>query len=222
MNFPIQEISKDQFPKLLLEIPEPPKTLNYRGVLPLPDLKLLAVVGSREYTPYGEKVVEYLINGLRGYNIGIVSGLALGIDSLAHNAALANNLYTLAIPGSGLEDRVIYPARHKNLAHKILEQGGGLLSEFAPDFTATNWSFPQRNRLVCGISHATLIIEAAEQSGSLITARLCVDFNRDLLVVPGDIFSNNSRGVHQFLKLGATPVTEAKDILNALGLEVQN
>lgn len=222
MNFPIQELSTTDFPKLLLEIPQPPKILNYRGILPNPSMKLLAVVGSRKYTDYGKQAVTYLIQGLRGYNIGIVSGLALGIDSLAHEAALANDLYTLAIPGGGISDPVIYPSSHKPLAKKILENGGGLLSEYAPDFTATRWSFPQRNRLVCGISQATLIIEAGEKSGSLITARLCIDSNRDLLVVPGNIFSENSKGVHQFLKLGATPVTEAKDILDVLGLEVKS
>ena len=205
----------------MLEIPSPPKRLNYRGELPPSDLRILAVVGSRKYTNYGRQVVEHLIAGLRGYNIGIVSGLALGIDSLAHEAALTNNMYTLAIPGGGLSDSVIYPARHKPLARKILENGGGMLSEYEPDFRATNWSFPERNRLVVGISHAVLVIEAGEKSGSLITARLCADYNRELLVVPGNIFSDNSKGVHQFLKLGATPVTEAGDILNALNLEVQ-
>jgi DNA processing protein len=176
------------------------------------------VVGSRKYTSYGKQVVDELIGGLRNYPIGIVSGLALGIDSLAHEAALANNLYTLAIPGGGLSDEVIYPATHKGLAHRILEAGGGLLSEYTPDFRATDWSFPQRNRLVAGISRATLLIEAAERSGTLITARMTADYNRELLVVPGSIFSKTSAGVHQFLKLGATPVTCAEDILAVLGV----
>jgi len=164
-------------------------------------------------------VVDELIGGLAGYPIGIVSGLALGIDSLAHEAALAKNIYTLSIPGSGLSDDVLYPSTHKRLAHRILEAGGGLLSEFAPDFQAAKCSFPQRNRLVAGISRATLLIEAEEKSGTLITARLTTDYNRELLVVPGSIFSKNSAGVHQFLKLGATPVTTSGDILEVLGLE---
>jgi len=221
MDFPIKELAKEDFPKQMLEIPHPPKRLNYRGELPPSDMRMLAVVGSRQFTDYGKQVVDYLINGLRGYNIGIVSGLALGIDSLAHEAALTNNMYTLAIPGGGLSDSAIYPARHKPLARKILESGGGILSEYEPDFRATNWSFPERNRLVVGVSQAVLVIEAGEKSGSLITARLCADYNRELLVVPGNIFSDNSKGVHQFLKLGATPVTEASDILNALNLEMQ-
>lgn len=216
MDYPIKEVTASEWPPLLREIPQPPAVLNHRGVLPPPHLRLLSIVGSRDYTTYGKQVVETLINGLASYPIGIVSGLALGIDSLAHEAALKNNLYTLAIPGGGLSDASIYPASHKRLAHRILAAGGGLLSEFAPDFTATKWSFPQRNRLVAGISHATLLIEAAEKSGTLITARMATDYNRELMVVPGSIFSKNSYGVHQFLKLGATPVTTATDILEVL------
>lgn len=219
MTFPIIEVSTEQFPALLREIPQQPKSLNYRGVLPPTDIHILSVVGSRQYTSYGKQVVDELIDGLKGYPVGIVSGLALGIDSLAHEAALRNNLYTLAIPGGGLSDEAIYPATHKPLARRILEAGGGLLSEFEPDFRATPWSFPQRNRLVAGISRATLLIEAAEKSGTLITARMAVDYNRELLVVPGSIFSKTSEGVHQFLKLGATPITTAKDILDVLGIE---
>lgn len=222
MSFPIIEMSAHEFPVLLREIPQPPKSLNYRGVLPPPDIHLLSVVGSRAYTSYGKQVIDELIGGLKGYPVGIVSGLALGVDSLSHEAALRNNLYTLAIPGGGLSDRALYPASHKPLAHKILESGGGLLSEYVPDFKATPWSFPQRNRLVAGISRATLLIEAAEKSGTLITARMCVDYNRELLVVPGSIFSKTSQGVHQFLKLGATPITTSKDILDVLGIEEKN
>ncbi len=218
MSFPIISVSPTEFPALLREIPQPPASLNYRGALPPATITLLSVVGSRKYTSYGKQVVDELIGGLRNYPIGIVSGLALGIDSLAHEAALHNNMYTLAIPGGGLHDDVIYPASHKSLAHRILESGGGLLSEFEPDFHATKWSFPQRNRLVAGISRATLLIEAAEMSGTLITARMTADYNRELLVVPGSIFSKTSAGVHQFLKLGATPVTRAEDILTVLGI----
>lgn len=219
MSFPIQDVEAAEFPKGLLEIPQPPKTLNYRGKLPPPGITLLSIVGSRKYTTYAKQVTEELVSGLRGYSIGIVSGMALGVDSLAHDAALKEDLYTLAIPGGGLSDRRLYPASHKALAHKILENGGGLLSEYDPDFQATTWSFPQRNRLVAGISRATLLIEGAEKSGTLVTARMTVDYNRELLVVPGSIFSKNSVGVHQFLKLGATPVTCTDDILEVLNIE---
>lgn len=219
MSFPIYEVKEDEFPRLLREIPQVPKRLNYRGVLPSPSLKFLAVVGSRKHTTYGKQVVEHLMAGLEGYDVGIVSGLALGIDSLAHEAALKHHLYTLAVPGSGIDDSVIYPASHKPLARRILEGGGGLLSEFDPNFTATKWSFTQRNRIMAGISHATLLIEASEKSGTLITARMAADYNRELLVVPGNIFSENSKGTHQFLKLGAIPVTCAEDILYVLGID---
>jgi DNA processing protein len=218
MSFPIKDVQAGEFPPLLREIPQPPKQLNYRGKLPSPDLKLLSIVGSRKYTTYGKQVIDDLLSGLRNVPIGIVSGLALGIDSLAHEAALKNNLYTVAIPGGGLDDSAIYPARHKSLAHRILAADGGLLSEYEPTFKATTWSFPERNRLVAGISHATLLVEAAEKSGTLITARMATDYNRELCVVPGSIFSKQHVGIHQFLKLGAIPVTGAADILDVLGI----
>ena len=219
-SFPIVKLEPSAFPPLLHEIPQVPKELYARGILPPTDLKLLAVVGSRAYTSYGKQAVSHLIEGLRGYPVGIVSGLALGIDSLAHEAALKHGLYTLAIPGSGVDDSAIYPASHRPLARSILEHNGGILSEFEPTFRATKWSFTERNRIMAGIAHATLVIEAQERSGTLITARMTADYNRELMVVPGSIFSKNSAGVHQFLKLGATPVTCAEDIILALGMEL--
>lgn len=219
MDFPTQTFLPDDFPPLLTEIPDVPKQLFVRGALPQNDLKCLAVVGSRNYTNYGKQVVAHLVGNLRGYPIAIISGLALGIDALAHEAALDAHLYTLAVPGSGIDDRVLYPRRNRSLASRILESGGGLLSEFDPLFEATPWSFPQRNRIMAGLSHAVLVIEAGEKSGTLITARLAAEYNRELLVVPGNIFSENSKGPHQFLKLGATPVTSAEDILAALGID---
>ena len=204
---------------LLHEIPEPPKKLWYRGCLPPAGHKLLAVVGSRQYSTYGKQVIEKLFKELAPYPIGIISGLARGIDTLAHETALANNLYTLAVPGSGLADAVLYPAQNRRLATRILEAQGGLLSELEPATRAAVWTFPRRNRIMAGLTHATLLIEASAKSGTLITARLAVDYNRELLAVPGNIFSVNSFGVHQFIKLGATVVTEGADILAALRIE---
>lgn len=206
----------------LLEIPQPPKGLWYQGKLPSSELTLLAVVGSRKYTSYGRQALEYLISGLKGYPIGIVSGLALGIDALAHESAMQNNLYTLAVPGSGLAQEVLYPPSHKRLAQRILEAGGALISELPPETPAAKWTFPQRNRIMAGLCKATLLIEASEKSGTLITARMTVDYNRELLAVPGSIFSANSYGTHQFLKLGATMITEPEDILIALDIEIEN
>ncbi len=220
MSFVVRTLDQAAFPRPLREIPQPPTSLTYCGMLPTSELPLLAVVGSRQYTTYGKHAVDFLVDGLRGYKVGIVSGLALGIDSLAHEAALRNNLYTLAIPGSGLNNDVLYPRAHVRLATRILEAGGGLLSEFAPDFRATQWSFVQRNRLMAGMTSATLVIEATERSGTLTTARMCVDYNRELLVVPGSIFSTTSHGPHLFMKLGATPVTSAQDIVEVLKLEL--
>ena len=219
--FNIEYLEKNDIPDLLKEIPDKPTTLNYRGQIGKlfePNRKSLTVVGSRRYTPYGRQVVETLIGGLSGYPINIISGLALGIDSLAHQVALKSNLYTVAVPGSGINDQVIYPRSHLRLAHQIMTEGGALLSEYPPDTRAARWTFPQRNRLMAGLSEATLIIEATEKSGTLITARLATDYDRELLVVPGDIFRASSMGCNQFIKLGARVVTEAADILDSFNL----
>src|SRR4051812_17012803 len=197
-------LSAEQFPRLLNEIPDRPKRLFVRGELPSDEYKFLAVVGSRACTPYGRQAVTHLIDGLRGYPIVIVSGLAYGADAEAHKAALKAGLPTVGVPGSGLDWDVLYPRANVGLAKEILKAGGALLSEFKPDMKAADYTFPQRNRIMAGLCKATLIIEAKEKSGSLITARLAADFNRDVLVVPGQIFSAESKGTHQFLRLGAT------------------
>jgi len=220
-DYDIRELPPSQFPPLLAQIPQPPKQLWATGNLPPAHLTLLAVVGSRKYTSYGKQVLEHLFKGLSGYPVGIVSGLALGIDTLAHETALAHNLYTIAVPGSGLDESVLAPATNRRLARRILNAGGGLLSELSPETPAAPWTFPKRNRIMAGMSVATLLIEAGEKSGTLITARMTVDYNRELLVVPANIFSATAKGVHQFLKLGATPVTDAEDILQALGIEIE-
>ncbi|MCI0619724.1 DNA-processing protein DprA [Candidatus Wolfebacteria bacterium] len=218
----IQRLTPDEFPALLTEITDPPKELYLRGTLPAGgNLKYLCVVGSRKYTEYGRDACEKLIAGLRGYPVVIVSGLALGIDSIAHTAALAARLITISVPGSGLGWDTLYPRNHVELAKRILEAGGALLSEFPPDFKATPWSFPQRNRIMAGMSQAVLLIEAGEKSGTLITARLASEYNRDVLVVPGSIFAPSHRGSHQFLRLGATPITSSVDILDALDVNQQ-
>jgi len=222
MDFSIQQLEPSEFPSLLKEINDPPKQLYVRGALPSPDMKCVTVVGARNYSNYGKQVVETLIGGLRGKNIAIISGLALGIDGLAHRAALDAGLFTLAVPGSGLDDSVLYPRRHRQLAEEILGSGGGLLSEFEPDFVATKWSFPQRNRIMAGLAHAVLVIEASLQSGTLITSRLATDYNRDVLTVPGSIFSENAKGPHMLLRLGAVPITSSSDILETLGIETDD
>lgn len=209
------------FPKGLLEIPQPPKTLYVRGVLPSPNMIYLTVVGSRKYTSYGKDMCRRLITGLKGYPIVIVSGLAIGIDTIAHITALDEGLITISFPGSGLDSDVLYPRSNIRLAEEIIEKGGCLISEFEPKFIATIYSFPQRNRLMAGMSQATLIIEAEEKSGTLITARMALDYNRDVLAVPGSAMSSNSNGTNWLIKQGAIPITSSADILEALGFEIE-
>jgi DNA processing protein len=216
----IQKLSKKEFPKALLEIPQPPENLWIMGELPKEELIYLCVVGSRKNTTYGREACEKIIAGLKGYPIVIVSGFAMGIDTIAHKKAIQVGLKTIVFPGSGLSPLVIYPKSNVKFMDEIVEQGGCLISEFEPDFKATQWSFPMRNRLMAGISKAVLIIEAEERSGTLITARLTTEYNRDLLVVPGSIFSSNSKGVNKLLHQGAIPVTCSEDVLEALGFEL--
>lgn len=215
-------LTKEDFPKRLLEIPQPPTELYIEGEFPREEnLKFLAVVGSRKHTNYGKDACEKLIAGLKGYPIVIVSGLALGIDSVAHKAAMDNHLLTIAIPGSGLDRSVIHPQTNVGLADRIVQNEGCLISEYEPKFRATQWSFPQRNRIMAGMCSAVLVIEAEEKSGTLITARMATDYNRDVLALPGSIFSKSSNGTNMLIRMGATPIRHSKDILEALGFEVK-
>ena len=215
----LKQLRPEDFPPLLRQISDPPKKLYVRGEMPSTEKQWLTVVGSRALTPYGIAVCKHLVEGLRGYPIVVVSGLAYGADAAAHRAALEVGLPTVAVPGSGLDWDILYPRANVGLAREILKAGGALLSEEEPETKAADWTFPKRNRVMAGLSRATLIIEAKELSGSLITARLTIEYNRELLVVPGSIFSEESKGTHQFLRLGAAAVTSPDDILVALGLE---
>ncbi len=219
----IHSISSSHFPDFLLpllEIPEPPKKIYYEGVLPIKEngVKVLAVVGSRKHTRYGKDMTQKLIDGLRGYPIVIVSGLALGIDGIAHEKALEIGLTTVSVPGSGIAYKNLYPALHKNLAKKIIGSDGALVSEFEPELKAAPWTFPKRNRIMAGLCDAVLVVEAEEKSGTLITARLALDFNRTVLAVPGNIDSAPSKGTNWLIRQGATPITSSEDILDALNI----
>ncbi|MFA5750745.1 MAG: DNA-processing protein DprA [Candidatus Paceibacterota bacterium] len=216
----IRKLARSEFPLALLEIPEPPKNLWIIGNLP--DNKIytyLCVVGSRKNTYYGRDVCEYILSGLKGYPIVIVSGFAMGIDTIAHNTAINIGIPTVVLPGSGLSKEVMYPKTNQEMVDKIIETKGCLLSEFEPNHHATFWSFPRRNRLMAGISKGTLVIEASEKSGTLITARLTTEYNRDLFAVPGSIFHPNSIGANKLIKQGATPITNSNELLDALGFE---
>lgn len=217
----INDLLKDDFPPLLNEINDPPEKMRIIGELPKTE-KYLAVVGSRKYSEYGKAVCEKIIEGLSGYSITIVSGLALGIDSIAHKSAIKAGLPTIAIPGSGLNEKVLYPNSHKQLAEEIVNTGGCLISEFEDNIPGYPSNFPQRNRIIAGMSHATLVIEAELQSGTLITSKYATEYNRDVLTVPNSIFSKTSEGPHMLLRLGATPITSSSDIISALGLTPHN
>jgi DNA processing protein len=213
----IRNLNKKDFPPLLLEINDPPKSMRIIGELPQTE-KYLAVVGSRKYSEYGKVVCEKLIEGLRGYPITIVSGLALGMDAIAHRAAIKSGLPTIAVPASGLSPKVLYPSTNRLLAEEIVENGGALISEFADDFITTPWSPPQRNRIMAGMCHATMVVEAVLKSGTLITSKYAIEYNRDVFTIPHSIFSQTSEGPHMLLRLGATPITQSSDIVTALGL----
>jgi len=167
-------------------------------------------------TRYGQEACEKLIMGLAGYPISIVSGLALGTDTCAHKAALKAGLHTLVVPGSGLGDDVLYPRSNRGFAKEILSAGGGMLSEYAPDKASRIYYFPERNRIMVGLSHAILVIEAGPKSGTLITARLASEYNRELLCVPHRIGDPHAFGPHLFIRLGATLVSEPLHILEGL------
>lgn len=216
-KFPIKKL--EVLPDSLREIPSRPKQLYQRGTLPPENSILLAVVGARKYSHYGKEACQKIIKGLAGYPIVIVSGLALGIDAIAHEEAIRAGLKTIAIPGSGLGEDVIYPRSHLGLAKRILESGGSLLSELDEHTKAAEWTFPQRNRIMAGISKAVLVIEAEKKSGTLITSRLATEYGRDVLAVPGSIFSSLSEGPHLLLSLGAGIIQNSSDLLQALGIE---
>jgi len=207
-----------EYPELLKEIPEPPKQLRLEGALPTLGNKLLAVVGSRKFSTYGREMCEILIGGLAGEPITVVSGLALGIDSIANRVAIRAGLQTIALPGSGLDRRVIHPRSHSGLADEIVASGGGLLSEYDDLMPAGVWAFPRRNRIMAGMCHATLVIEAEKKSGTLITSRLATEYNREVGAVPGSLHSPSSEGPHMLIRLGAALIRDKNDILELLGL----
>jgi DNA processing protein len=211
-------VNSPLFPSQLRAIPNPPQQLYYLGdleaVLALPRL---AVVGSRKVSAYGKSVTLRLAKEAAGQGIVIVSGLALGVDSLAHEAAIEAGGKTIAVLPSGVEN--IYPAGHHQLAKRILQQGGVLVSEYPHDVEAFKGNFIARNRIISGLSDAVLITEAAIKSGSLHTANFASEQGRTLMAVPCNITSELSVGTNNLIKLGASPVTELRDILSAMNIQ---
>lgn len=209
----------NRFPTLLHEIQNPPALLYVRGNWRnWNETPCIAIVGSRDYSPYGKQVAEELSRELARAGVTLVSGLAFGIDSLAHEGALAAEMPTVAVLGGGVDDASIAPQSHLRLAQSIL-QSGAIISEYAPGTQPGAGTFPARNRIIAGMTLGTLVIEAKEGSGSLITARLALDFNREVLAVPGSIFSPLSVGTNALLKQGAKVVTGIQDVLNEFSIE---
>lgn len=212
--------SDQQYPPLLRQIYDPPFALFIRGSIPKNFPPTLAIVGTRKYTQYGKQITEELVPTLVQAGFTIVSGLALGIDAVAHRSTLESGGKTWAVLGGGVDKNTIHPSFHVQLAEKILECSGLLLSEYPPCTHPTNFTFPARNRIIAGLSLGTLVIEAGESSGSLITARYALDNNREVFAVPQNVTSPVSIGANRLLKQGAVVVTEANDILQVFEKEL--
>ena len=201
------------YPALLLQTADPPLLLYAHGRLDLLNAAAMAIVGSRNASAQGLDNARAFAQHLSQAGLTIISGMALGIDGAAHEGGLAGSGSTIAVVGTGLD--VIYPARHRALAHRIAEQGL-LLSEFVLGTPPLQENFPQRNRLIAGMARGTLVVEAALASGSLITARQALEAGRDVFAIPGSIHAPQSRGCHALIKQGAKLVDSADDILGEL------
>ncbi len=210
-----------QYPPLLKEIGTPPESLFIAGNLQILQESGIAVVGSRAITRYGQQACTSIVRSLVQAGLTIISGLATGVDSLAHRTALDNGGRTIAVLGCGLNPDKIYPQEHINLAKRIVESDGALISEYPPDTSAKRYYFPQRNRIIAGLALGTLAVEARKKSGALITTQCALEENRDVFAVPGSIFSTRSHGTNALLKEGAVLVDSAADILNEIGWETQ-
>ena len=217
MSYPIAEIkiSSKDYPKLLAQIDDPPKQLYCRGNIKLLNSFCIGVVGTRKLTDYGKKATERIVSELADHNLTIVSGLAMGIDAVAHRNSLDNNLPTIAVLGSGVDDRRIYPGANFPLATDIMKNKGLIVSEYKEGTPGLRHHFPARNRIISGLSKGVLIIEAPEKSGAMITTRFATEQNRDVFAIPGNIFSLNSRGPNMLIQKGAKPVFSGQDILGA-------
>lgn len=215
-NIGVLTIGDDRYPPLLKTIYDPPPVLFFRGMMPNTEIAHLAVVGSRRATPYGLEVARSLTTQLADAGLVIASGMAYGIDQEAHKATIEVEGTTVAVLGCGL---LQLNSTQRYFADKIVDAGGAVISEFPLRMEGLKQNFPFRNRVISGMSHATLIIEATEKSGSLITARTALEQNRDVFAVPGPINTETSQGTNNLIKMGAHPVTKAEDILDLLNIE---
>lgn len=217
-TYPKISIQDEQYPASLREIPQPPKVLYIRGHIPK-NKPMIGVVGTRRCTPYGRRATEHIVRGLVRAGVVIVSGMANGIDTEAHKAALKAGGETIAVVGSGIDESVIYPSSNTNLAREI-EQHGAVISEFDPYARSETFYFPQRNRVISGLSLGVVVVEAKEKSGALITANFALEQNRDVFAVPGSIFWETSKGPNTLIRQGAKGVTSADEILEELNIPI--
>ncbi len=196
----------------------PSERLFVEGSLPPPQYRRITIVGTRKPSTYGKMVTSRMIEGLRGQPVTILSGLALGIDACAHEAAVLNNIHTIAIPGSGLKESVLYPRTNVGLAHRIISSGGALMSPWETEHAA-KWMFPLRNRTMAAMSDLVLVVEAGVRSGTMITANAATEFSVPIAAIPGDIDNTRSEGTNALIKSGAHCVTDPNDLIKLLGLE---
>lgn len=210
-------IFDDNYPKPLSQIYDPPIVLYFKGEISPSDERAIAVVGTRKITGYGKAVTENFVADLVKAGLTIVSGLARGVDSCAHQKTLNEGGRTLAVLGGGLNN--IYPPENISLSEKIIDGHGAIISEFPPDYPSMPGNFPARNRIISGLSKGVLVTEAAQDSGSLITARLALEQGKDVFAIPGPITSTLSYGGIELIREGARPVVEAKEILDELGID---
>ena len=218
--FEVKSISIEDknYPKLLKKIQNPPKILYFLGEIKSQE-NCFAIVGTRKCTNYGKEIAYQISADLAEAGLTIVSGFAPGIDTIAHKATIERGKRTIAVLGTGLDEKAIYPKSNLKLIDKILENGGCLISEFEPGTHGTKYTFPQRNRIISGLSFGVLVVEARMGSGSLITANYAKEQGRKIFAVPGSVFSQTSKGCHFLIKKGAKLVESAKDILEELGIE---
>jgi DNA processing protein len=217
VTYPVVSRGRPGYPALLGELHDPPPRLYLRGgPVELLDLPAVAIVGARSCSPYGAQVARELARELGAAGAVVVSGLARGVDGEAHRGALAASGLTVAVLGCGIDRD--YPRAHAQLAGRIAESGA-IVSEYAPGVEPSPWRFPARNRIVAGLARATVVVEARERSGALITADFALELGREVFAVPGEITSALSAGTNDLIRQGATPLLSADDVLEALGLE---
>lgn len=220
-NINILTFEDEKYPYMLRQIPNPPMCLYYKGDLFSCDFeRTVAFVGSRRASFNGRESANKIISDFCNTNLCIVSGLATGIDAIAHKSAIENNLKTIGVIASGFD--YIYPSSNKYLYEQIENGCGAVITEYYPSFAPIQFRFPQRNRIVSGLSYGTVVVEAAIKSGALITANLTLEQGRELMCIPGAINNINTEGIYKLIKNGATIVTEGADILNALNWTLEN